>query len=121
MLPESFEKAAVRHRLPAATGYGRTVTARIAAELTALAWNVVAASAYGVAASAHKAALAAPGSPVAVLAAGIDVAHPPGQSGLLDAIATSGLLVSEFPPGTSVIRARRRARLACWPRCRGQC
>ncbi|WP_290054640.1 DNA-processing protein DprA, partial [Nocardia nova] len=82
----------------AATGYGRTVTGRIAAELTALGWNAVAGSAYGVAAIAHKAALAAHGSPVAVLAAGIDVAHPPGHSGLLDTIATSGLLVSEYPP-----------------------
>ncbi|WP_062969010.1 DNA-processing protein DprA [Nocardia africana] len=93
----------------AATGYGRTVTVRIAAELTALGWNAVAGSAYGVAAIAHKAALAAHGSPVAVLAAGIDVAHPPGHSGLLDTIATSGLLVSEYPPGTGVTRARRRA------------
>ncbi|WP_051025374.1 DNA-processing protein DprA [Nocardia aobensis] len=99
----------------AATGYGRTVTGRIAAELIALGWNVVAGSAYGVAAIAHKAALAAHGSPVAVLAAGIDVAHPPGHSGLLDTIATSGLLISEYPPGTGVTRARRRAqaRLRC--------
>ncbi|OXR40290.1 hypothetical protein B7C42_07628 [Nocardia cerradoensis] len=93
----------------AATGYGRAVTARIAAELTTLGWNVVAGSAYGVAAIAHKAALAADGYPVAVLAAGIDVAHPPGHSGLLATIATIGLLVSEYPPGTSVTRARRRA------------
>ncbi|SUA47308.1 DNA-processing protein DprA [Nocardia africana] len=93
----------------AATGYGRTVTARIAAELTTLGWNVVAGSAYGVAVIAHKAALAVHGHPVAVLATGIDVAHPPGHSGLLDTIATSGLLVSEYPPGMSVTRARRRA------------
>ncbi|MBV7701701.1 DNA-protecting protein DprA [Nocardia nova] len=93
----------------AATGYGRTVTGRISAELTALGWNVMAGSAYGVAANAHKASLAAQGHPVAVLAAGIDVAHPPGHSGLLAAIATRGLLVSEYPPGTSVTRARRRA------------
>ncbi len=38
----------------AATGYGRTVTDRIAAELTTLGWNVLAGSAYGVAAAAHK-------------------------------------------------------------------
>lgn len=41
----------------AATGYGRAVTDRIAAELTTLGWTVVAGSAYGVAAIAHKAAL----------------------------------------------------------------
>ncbi|MBF4999142.1 DNA-processing protein DprA [Nocardia sp. BSTN01] len=93
----------------AATGYGRAVTDRIAAELTTLGWNVSADSAYGVAAIAHKAALAAHGHPVAVLAAGIDVAHPPGHSGLLATVATSGVLVSEYPPGTSVTRARRRA------------
>ncbi|WP_181063287.1 DNA-processing protein DprA [Nocardia nova] len=93
----------------AATGYGRTVTDRIAAELTTLGWPGVAGSAYGVAAIAHKAGLAAHGHPVAVLAAGIDVAHPPGHSGLLATIATIGLLVSEYPPGMSVTRARRRA------------
>ncbi|MBV7708086.1 DNA-processing protein DprA [Nocardia nova] len=66
-------------------------------ELTTLGWNVVASSAYGVAAIAHKAALAAHGHPVAVLAAGIDVAHPPGYSGLLATIATSGLFGIRIP------------------------
>lgn len=93
----------------AATGYSRTVTTRIAGELTGQGWAITASSAYSIAATAHKAALAAHGRPMAVLVAGIDIAHPPGHADQLDAVAADGLLVSEYPSGTSVTRSRRRA------------
>lgn len=37
---------------------------------------------------------------IAVIAGGVDIAYPPENAGLQDAIADKGLLFAEFPPGT---------------------
>ncbi|RDI45314.1 DNA-processing protein DprA [Nocardia mexicana] len=91
------------------TSYGRTVTTTLVAELAQFGWNIAASSGYGIAATAHRAALTHQATPVAVLPCGLDIAHPPGNADLLAAIADTGLLISPYPPGTRVTRARRRA------------
>jgi len=84
----------------AATAYGQ----RIAAELGTLAADyercVVSGAAFGIDAAAHRGALAASGTTIAVLACGVDVAYPSAHQGLLDRIASTGLVISEVPPGT---------------------
>ncbi len=67
---------------------------------------VVSGGAYGIDGAAHRAALAADGFTVAVLAGGIDVPYPAGHSALLHRIAEDGLVISEYPPGVRPARHR---------------
>jgi DNA processing protein len=90
----------------ASTAYGDRVTADITSGLVERDMAIVSGAAYGVDGSAHRAALAADGITVAVLAGGIDVPYPSGHSGLLQRISAKGLVVSEYPPGLRPARHR---------------
>ena len=90
----------------ASTGYGEYVAADIATGLVEREVAVVSGGAYGIDGAAHRAALAADGLTVAVLAGGVDVPYPAGHSALLHRIATHGLVVSEYPPGLRPARHR---------------
>ena len=85
----------------ACTTYGE----RVASELGTLASDhgdtVVSGAAFGIDAAAHRGALSAGGTTVAVLACGVDVAYPSAHQGLLDRIAQNGLVISEMPPGAT--------------------
>lgn len=94
----------------AATDYGTTVAGDVADGLVARGWTVVSGAAYGIDAAAHRAALAADGPTVAVLACGADRAYPHAHRGLLDTVARSGAVVSEVPPGCAPYRSRFLAR-----------
>jgi DNA processing protein len=94
----------------AATDYGLTVAGDIADGLVARGWTVVSGAAYGIDAASHRAALAADGTTVAVLACGADRAYPQTHRGLLDAVARTGAVVSEVPPGCAPFRSRFLAR-----------
>ncbi len=84
----------------AASPYGLSVAERLAADLAAAGLVVVSGMARGVDSAAHRGALDASGATVAVLGSGIDVIYPPEHAPLADAIAATGLLVSELVPGT---------------------
>ncbi|GIJ62081.1 DNA-processing protein DprA [Virgisporangium aurantiacum] len=90
----------------AATEYGVYVAGQLGHDLTVAGWTVAVTSGYGVAAAALRGALAAGGTPVAVLPAGIDRLYPSGNANLLDQVAAHGLLVSPWPPGTHPTRDR---------------
>jgi DNA processing protein len=90
----------------AATAYGEHVAADFAAGLAARGAAVVSGAAFGIDAAAHRAALAADGLTVAVLAGGIDVRYPTAHTALLRQIEADGLLVSEYPPGVRPARHR---------------
>lgn len=94
----------------AATEYGLTVAGDIADGLVGRGWTIVSGAAYGIDAASHRAALAAAGPTVAVLACGADRAYPPTHRGLLDAVARTGAVVSEVPPGCAPYRSRFLAR-----------
>jgi DNA processing protein len=60
---------------------------------------VVSGAAFGIDGAAHRGALAADGSTVAVQACGLDRPYPAGHAGLLDRMAQRGAVISEYPPG----------------------
>ena len=97
----------------ASTSYGEHVAGTLASDLAAAERIVVAGGAYGIEGAAHRAALAAAGDTIAVLANGVDRAYPAGHSELLGRVADVGLLVSEVAPGATPTRHRfiARARL----------
>lgn len=94
----------------AATSYGEHVAGDFATDFARDERVVVAGGAYGIEGAAHRAALAAGGDTIAVLAGGVDRLYPAGHRELLDRIADVGLLVSETPPGTTPTRHRFLAR-----------
>ena len=73
---------------------------RLAAGVAESGGLVVSGLALGVDAAAHDGALSAGGVTVAVLGCGVDVAYPRTNRRLYGRIRESGLLLSEYPPGT---------------------
>lgn len=90
----------------AATAYGDYQAAELSAGLADRDVAVVSGGAYGIDGVAHRAALAADGLTVAVLAGGVDVPYPAGHAAMLRRIAERGVLVSEYPPGLRPARHR---------------
>jgi DNA processing protein len=94
----------------AATGYGDHVAGELAAGLAADGVSVVSGAAYGIDGSAHRAALGAGGSTIALLAGGVDRPYPSGHADLIDRIAARGAVLSETPCGTVPSKWRFLAR-----------
>jgi DNA processing protein len=90
----------------ACTPYGEHVAHEWSAHLADAGWTVISGAAFGIDAAAHRGALAAGGTTVAVVAGGIDVPYPRAHQALLARIADDGLVVSESPPGEQVRRQR---------------
>lgn len=91
----------------AASEYGANVASEIATDLALRGWAVVSGGAYGIDAAAHRGALVASGTTVAVLACGVDTAYPRGHTDLFDRIISEGgVLVAELPPGTTPTKPR---------------
>lgn len=80
--------------------YGLWAAEHLARELARRGVTVVSGLARGIDTIAHRCALDAGGTTVAVLGCGLDVAYPRENAPLLSAIARSGAVVSEFPMGT---------------------
>jgi len=77
---------------------GRDVAQDLGRALVASGLAVVSGAAHGIDAAAHRGALQAAGRTVAVLGSGIDVVYPASSRELLERIAESGTIVSEYPP-----------------------
>ncbi len=91
----------------AATSYGLHLAGELAFAVAERGWTVVSGGAYGVDGAAHRGAIAADGSTVAVLAGGLDSPYPAGHRSLFDRIVgAGGLLVSEWPVGSAPHRHR---------------
>lgn len=88
------------------TPYGVRNAGDFAAGFVDREWTIISGGAYGIDSAAHKGALIAEGSTVAVLAAGIDVAYPAGNARLFAEICENGALVSEVLPGAHAIPSR---------------
>lgn len=83
------------------TVYGHRMAEEFGADLGERGLCVVSGLARGVDAAAHRGCIEKEGTTIAVLGCGIDITYPPEHQQLAAQIAQKGLLVSEFPPGTS--------------------
>ncbi len=83
-----------------ASGNGRFLARALAREASQRDLVIVSGLARGIDTAAHEGGLEGPGSTIAVLGSGIDVAYPPENAELLARIAAEGLVVSERPIGT---------------------
>lgn len=82
------------------TPYGERVAGKLAMELTHGGALVVSGMAQGIDAASIRGALMAGGAVVSVLAGGMDVIYPRYHRHLYEDVASCGLLLSEYPPGT---------------------
>ncbi len=89
----------------AASAVGMETAARLAEGLARAGVVVVSGLARGIDSAAHKGALAA-GPTAAVLGSGPDIIYPPEHRTLAAHIAESGLVLSEYPPGTAPLPFR---------------
>ncbi len=79
---------------------GLTSAARISAELSRFGVTVVSGLAAGIDRQAHQSALTEVGGSIAVLGAGLDVHYPPDNEDLRRNMERTGLVLTEFGPGT---------------------
>jgi DNA processing protein len=90
----------------AASAYGSHVATELSAELAGLGWSVISGGAFGIDRCAHRGALAASGSTVAVLASGLNFGYPKvpetqrrlRRSEHLEVSCIGSLASSGFPP-----------------------
>ncbi len=90
----------------ASTAYGEHVAATLSAGVVDEGWAVVSGGAYGIDARVHRAALAADGVTVAVMAGGVDRLYPQGNADLLARVLEQGVIIAEQPPGFPPHRSR---------------
>jgi DNA processing protein len=83
----------------ACSAYGRQVARSLGRDLAAVGLVVVSGLARGVDAEAHRGALEAAGTTIAVLGCGIDRDYPAAHRELARQVAATGLVVSEYAPG----------------------
>lgn len=82
------------------TPYGIRISGDFAAGFVDRDWQIISGGAYGVDTAAHRGALVAEGRTIAVIASGIDIQYPAGNSRLFAEICENGAIVSEVMPGT---------------------
>jgi DNA processing protein len=75
-----------------------------AAHLSRQGWAIVSGLAVGIDAAAHEGGLDGTGGTVAVVGTGLDRVYPARHRALAHRIASAGLLISEFAPGTPPLR-----------------
>jgi DNA processing protein len=91
--------------------YGEAVAEELALELARAGVVIVSGLALGIDAAAHRGALNAPGTTLAVMGTGVDIIYPAAHTALAEAIlAGGGALVSQFPDGTAPRRHNFPAR-----------
>ncbi len=86
----------------AITRYGRDVTQNMVADLVTHGFCIVSGLARGVDTVAHRTALSYDKLTIGVLPCGLDKVYPAENKDLYEQIAAKGLLVSEYPLGTTV-------------------
>jgi DNA processing protein len=83
------------------TAYGMAAAERLSGDLARAGLTIVSGMARGIDTASHKAALAAEGNTIAVLGCGVDVVYPSENRKLAAEMTARGLIVSEFPMGST--------------------
>lgn len=81
------------------TNYGIQIAEKLSFELALSGVTVVSGMARGIDTVSHRGAMKAQGRTIAVLGSGLDVPYPPENKNLMNAIASCGAVISEFPFG----------------------
>jgi DNA processing protein len=82
------------------TPYGVAAAERLSGDLARAGLTIVSGMARGIDTVAHRSALAAGGSTIAILGCGVDIVYPSENRKLAAEIALKGLILSEFPMGS---------------------
>ena len=88
------------------TPYGVRIAGVFAAGFVDREWDIVSGGAYGVDTAAHRGALVAEGRTIAVIASGIDLQYPSGNTRLFEEICENGAIVTEVMPGVPALPHR---------------
>ena len=83
------------------TPYGMAAAERLSGDLARAGLTIVSGMARGIDTASHKAALAAECNTIAVLGCGVDVVYPVENRNLAGQLASKGLIISEFPMGST--------------------
>ena len=90
--------------------YGKRWARKISALLASKGFTIVSGLAQGIDSEAHSACLEAGGRTIAVVGTGLNLVYPPRNQALAADIHQHGLMVSEYPAGTTPARAHFPAR-----------
>lgn len=82
------------------TAYGQGITQKLVSELAKAGVVIISGLAYGIDITAHRAALEAGGTTVAVLGTGLDDIYPAAHFQVAQRITEKGTILSEYPPKT---------------------
>jgi DNA processing protein len=83
------------------TYYGLQMAEGLSFDLSRRGVAIVSGLARGIDAAAHRGCLQAKGCTIAVYGCGVDIIYPREHKRLVDELLARGLILSEFPPGTS--------------------
>jgi len=92
------------------TPYGITSADNMGYQLAQNGILVVTGLARGIDTAVARGALRGEGRVLGVIGSGLDVVYPPENASLFDAVAGSGAIICEYPPGTSALRVHFPAR-----------
>ena len=80
--------------------YGRTAAIGLANDLASAGVTIVSGMARGIDGASLAGALRAGGRTIAVLGCGADIAYPPEHDKMMEQIAQTGMVITEYPPGS---------------------
>ena len=81
--------------------YGLTIAASFSEEMAGMGITIVSGLAVGIDTAAHRGALKGRGRTIAVLGSGLDRLYPAENKSLAREIVKQGVVITEYPPGTS--------------------